>query len=127
MGLGLNAYGFFQQFNNRRYQLRVHAMNYIEKLKHYLKLLSFTLFSAMLFLPVAGSFAYEQNAAGAVAIGATDDQTELVKAAFSGKEKTVKELLDKGVSPDLQNEKGFTPLMVASQYGHLDIVERRSS
>ncbi|HBZ31288.1 MAG TPA: hypothetical protein DEO56_11975, partial [Nitrosomonas nitrosa] len=87
-------------------------MNYIEKLKHYLKPLSFLLFSAMLLLPVTGSFAYEQNAAGVSAMDATDDQTELLKAAFSGREKIVKELLDKGVTPDLQNEKGFTPLMV---------------
>ena len=100
-------------------------MNYIEKLKHYLKPHTFLFLAAILFLPVASSLAYPQNAqndAGVSAVGPSDDQTELFKAAFSGKDKTVKELLDKGVTPDLQNEKGFTPLMVASQYGHDDIV-----
>ncbi|MEK7301779.1 MAG: ankyrin repeat domain-containing protein, partial [Pseudomonadota bacterium] len=85
-------------------------MNYIKNLVNYTRtFLIFTIATAMLLAPVTSS-------------ALSDDETELLKAAFSGKSETIKQLLDKELNPDLQNEMGFSALIIASQYGHADIV-----
>ncbi len=54
---------------------------------------------------------------------ADEDNTEFIKAAFSAKSETIKQLLDKGINVDFQNKMGFSALIIASQYGHADIVD----
>ena len=56
------------------------------------------------------------------ASAAADDEAEFLKAAFSGQPENLKQLLDKGVNVNYQNDKGFSALIVASQYGHADNV-----
>jgi len=94
---------------------QVSFMNYTEKLSYYLKSQALLCAAIILCIQAGAGFAYERNAMGVTATGGSEDQTELFKAAFNGKTQTVQELLDKGIDPNLQNDKGFTPLIVASQ------------
>src|SRR5687768_1297122 len=85
-------------------------MNYIKKLVNYTHtFLIFAVTSTALLISVTSAFANE-------------DETELLKAAFSGKPEIIQQLLAKGVNVNYQNDKGFNALIVASQYGHADIV-----
>ena len=85
-------------------------MNYIKNLVNYTRTsLLFTIAMALLLLPVSSAFA-------------EDDNIEFLKAAFAGKPETINQLIEKGIDPNLQNEMGFSALIIASQYGHADIV-----
>ena len=44
-----------------------------------------------------------------VANAATEDETEFLKAAFSTKSETIKQLLEKGININYQNEMGADP------------------
>ena len=83
-------------------------MNFIKKLTHFMPVLAIAVL-AFLFLFAAN-------------VSAESNEEELLKAAFSGDAKIVKELIDKGANINFQNEKKFNALMVAAQYGHSDIV-----
>jgi hypothetical protein len=50
------------------------------------------------------------------------DWTNLYHAAFNGDVKRTKELLKKGISPNIRNEYGLTPLHMAAYGGHVDVV-----
>lgn len=47
----------------------------------------------------------------------------LMWASYSGYLETVKLLINEGVDPNIQNKYGNTPLLLASRYGHLEIVK----
>jgi len=49
------------------------------------------------------------------------DRTNLHHAAFNGDVKRTKELLKKGISPNVRNEYGLTPLHMAAYGGHVDV------
>ena len=55
-----------------------------------------------------------------MAQAAGENESEFLKAAFSGKSEAIKPLLEKGVNVNHQNEMGFTALIIASQFGHAD-------
>ena len=48
---------------------------------------------------------------------------ELVHAAFCNEIDKVRELLEEGLSPDVQDKLGLTALMLASLQGYMDIVK----
>lgn len=67
-----------------------------------------------------------QAANTAVATASTQSQQELVDiffaAARSGNHEVIQEFLAHGFPVDIKNSSGFTPLMMATYYGHQNIV-----
>ena len=52
-----------------------------------------------------------------------DDTTAVIEAVARGDEAKVKELLDSGINPDLQDYDGWTPLMWAVQDGNISMAD----
>ena len=52
-----------------------------------------------------------------------EEQTRLVKASRTGSLDTVSSLLEAGVSPNVKDIDGWTPLMYAAFNGHEDVVQ----
>ena len=63
------------------------------------------------------------NGAAIDAIDSEYGETALAAAAFNGQPATVKVLLEKGASVNPRNKEGRTPLSVARERGHQEIVK----